>query len=103
MLRCHVLATYCVTVCSGAILVPDPTSLTGLCCSRWTKPPPGGALRQHGLLENTVVVSDDAGQFRVATYALCWVHAERHLEKLMPASPKQAKAVELVRQTIWCF
>src|SRR5829696_5268485 len=62
-----------------------------------------GALRHHGLMENTVVVSDDAGQFRVATHALCWVHAERHLEKLMPASSKQAKAVELVRQTIWCF
>jgi hypothetical protein len=62
-----------------------------------------GALRHHGLMENTVVVSDDAGQFRVATHALCWVHAERHLEKLMPASPKQAKAVELVRQAIWCF
>jgi hypothetical protein len=62
-----------------------------------------GALRHHGLMENTVVVSDDAGQFRVAQHALCWVHAERHLEKLMPASPKQAQAVELVRQTIWCF
>ncbi|EIM31255.1 transposase (plasmid) [Microvirga lotononidis] len=54
-------------------------------------------------MENTVVVSDDAGQFRVATHALCWIHAERHLQKLMPASPKQAKAVELVRQAIWCF
>jgi hypothetical protein len=62
-----------------------------------------GAIRHHGLMENTVVVSDDAGQFRVATHALCWVHAERHLQKLMPASPKQAKAVELVRQAIWCF
>jgi hypothetical protein len=62
-----------------------------------------GALRHHGLMENTVVVSDDAGQFRVARHALCWVHAERHLQKLMPASPKQAKAVELVRQAIWCF
>jgi hypothetical protein len=62
-----------------------------------------GALRHHGLMESTVVVSDDAGQFRVATHALCWVHAERHLEKLMPASPKQAKAVELVREAIWRF
>uniref|UniRef100_UPI001FEAA03D IS66 family transposase n=1 Tax=Microvirga zambiensis TaxID=1402137 RepID=UPI001FEAA03D len=62
-----------------------------------------GALRHHGLMANTVVVSDDAGQFRVATHALCWVHAERHLQKLMPASPKQAKAVELVREAIWCF
>src|SRR5918994_1091293 len=62
-----------------------------------------GALRHHGLMETTVVVSDDAGQFRVAKHALCWVHAERHLQKLMPASPKQAQAVELVRQAIWCF
>jgi len=62
-----------------------------------------GAIRHHGLMETTVVVSDDAGQFRVATHALCWVHAERHLQKLMPASPKQAKAVELVREAIWCF
>jgi hypothetical protein len=62
-----------------------------------------GALRHHGLMENTVVVSDDAGQFRVAKHALCWVHAERHLQKLMPASPKQAQAVELVRETLWCF
>jgi hypothetical protein len=62
-----------------------------------------GAIRHHGLMENTVVVSDDAGQFRVAQHALCWVHAERHLEKLMPASPKQAQAVELVREAIWCF
>src|SRR5215204_2477364 len=62
-----------------------------------------GAIRYHGLMENTVVVSDDAGQFRVAKHALCWVHAERHLQKLMPASPKQAQAVELVRETIWCF
>jgi len=62
-----------------------------------------GAIRHRGLMENTVVVSDDAGQFRIAQHALCWIHAERHLQKLMPASPKQAKAVELVRDTIWCF
>jgi hypothetical protein len=62
-----------------------------------------GAIRHHGLMENTVVVSDDAGQFRVATHALCWVHAERHLQKLMPGSPKQVTAVELVREAIWCF
>jgi hypothetical protein len=62
-----------------------------------------GAIRHHGLMDNTVVVSDDAGQFRIGQHALCWVHAERHLQKLMPASPKQAKAVELVRKTIWCF
>jgi hypothetical protein len=62
-----------------------------------------GAIRHHGLMANTVVVSDDAGQLRIAQYALCWIHAERHLQNLMPALPKQVQAVELVRETIWCF
>lgn len=62
-----------------------------------------GAIRHQGLMGNTVVVSDDAGQFRVARHALCWVHAERLLQKLMPASPKQAKVIDLMRQVIWCF
>src|SRR3954466_3717073 len=35
-----------------------------------------GAISHHGLLAGTVIVSDDAGQFRVGTHALCWVHAE---------------------------
>lgn len=33
-----------------------------------------GAVRHHGLIGNTVIVSDDAGQFRVGKHALCWVH-----------------------------
>src|SRR5215467_14930359 len=36
-----------------------------------------GAIRHQGLLPDTVIVSDDAGQFRVGVHALCWVHAER--------------------------
>ncbi len=34
-----------------------------------------GELRHQGLMGNTVVVSDDAGQFRIPNHALCWVHA----------------------------
>ena len=30
-----------------------------------------GTARHHGLLADTVIVSDDAGQFRVANHALC--------------------------------
>ncbi|MBB3146742.1 hypothetical protein FHS21_003158 [Phyllobacterium trifolii] len=62
-----------------------------------------GAIRHHGLMGKTVVVSDDAGQFRIANHALCWVHAERLIHKLMPATPKQAKSVEMIRDLIWCF
>src|SRR5690606_27474721 len=32
-----------------------------------------GSIRHHGLLGNTVIVSDDAGQFRVGNHALCRV------------------------------
>nr|WP_246799150.1 hypothetical protein [Rhizobium leguminosarum] len=48
-----------------------------------------GAIRHHGLVGNAVIVSDDAGQFRVGTHALCWIHAERLLHKLMPATRRQ--------------
>lgn len=51
----------------------------------------------------TVIVSDDAGQFRVGNHALCWVHAERLLQKLMPATPRQVRPVETVRHLVWRF
>jgi len=60
-----------------------------------------GAIRDQGLLGGTVIVSDDAGQFRVGLHALCWVHAERLVHKLVPATPEQRRAVELVRTLIW--
>ncbi len=60
-----------------------------------------GAICHHGLLPGTVIVSDDAGQFRVGTHALCWIHAERLVHKLVPATPEQRRAVELVRTLIW--
>ena len=62
-----------------------------------------GAIHRHGLLAGTVIVSDDAGQFRVGLHALCWVHAERLVHTLVPATPAQRRAVELVRTLIWRF
>ena len=62
-----------------------------------------GAIHHHALLAGTVIVSDDAGQFRVGLHALCWVHAERLVHTLVPATPKQRRAVELVRALIWWF
>jgi len=60
-----------------------------------------GAICHHGLLTGTVIVSDGAGQFRVGTHALCWIHAERLVHKLVPATPEQRRAVEVTRALIW--
>jgi hypothetical protein len=49
-----------------------------------------GAVRHHGLLGKAVIVSDDAGQFRVGIHALCWVHAERLVHTLVPTTRAQA-------------
>lgn len=62
-----------------------------------------GAIKAHGLLSDTVVVSDGAGQFRLADHALCWVHAERLVHKLSPTNPAHRKAVDLARTLIWWF
>ena len=62
-----------------------------------------GAVRHHGLMGHTVVVSDDAGQFRIPNHALCWVHAERLLQKLMPKTPEQTRKLEKVRDQIWAL
>ena len=60
-----------------------------------------GAIRHHDLLSGTVIVSDDAGQFRVGEHALCWVHAERLVHKLVPATSAERRAVEVTRALIW--
>jgi len=62
-----------------------------------------GAICHHGLLPEAVIVSDGAGQFRVGTHALCWVHAERLVHKLVPATPEQRRAVEVTRSLVWWF
>src|SRR4051812_22298428 len=60
-----------------------------------------GAIVARGLLTDTVIVSDDAGQFDVLTHALCWVHAERHLRRLVCATTEQRRLVDLQRQLVF--
>ncbi|HET6522293.1 MAG TPA: transposase [Geminicoccaceae bacterium] len=57
----------------------------------------------HGLLADAAIVSDEAGQFRIGRHALCWVHAERLVHRLIPRNERQRRAVELARQLIWWF
>ena len=62
-----------------------------------------GAIRHYGLVGDMVIVSDDAGQFRVGNHALCWVHGERLLQKLMPATANEERWVAVVRDLVWRF
>ena len=60
-----------------------------------------GSVVDHGFLADTVIVSDDAGQFNVGRHALCWVHAERLIHKLDTFTDRQCRAVERIRARLW--
>jgi Transposase IS66 family len=53
------------------------------------------------LPRSLVIVSDDAGQFKVLNHALCWIHAERTLSKLIVPSPEKLQILEDVRSQVW--
>jgi hypothetical protein len=62
-----------------------------------------GSVKANGLLPNTVIVSDDAGQFNVGAHGLCWVHAERLVHKLDTFTDEHRAAQAAVRSQIWEF
>ncbi len=77
-------------------VAPDPVRLASE-AAMW------GAIEEQGLIGRAVIVSDDAGQFRIGEHALCRVHAERLIHKLVPANDRQRSAVEVARRMIWWF
>jgi len=62
-----------------------------------------GSVKAHGLVNDTVIVSDDAGQFQVGHHALCWIHAERLVHKLDTFTDQHRAAQQRVRDLIWRF
>jgi hypothetical protein len=60
-----------------------------------------GSVLDHGLCDDLVIVSDDAGQFDVLLHALCWVHAERLVHKLIPLNEMHREDIACVRGQIW--
>ena len=56
-----------------------------------------------GFLREAMILSDDAGQFNVGHHALCWVHAERLIHKLVGFNDGQRQAIERIRALIWWF
>ena len=60
-----------------------------------------GSILSHGFPIDTVILSDDAGQFNILNHALCWIHAERGIKGLAMSNDIQTKAVEFARNEIW--
>ncbi len=60
-----------------------------------------GRLLDQGIPINLGIVSDDAGQFNVFDHALCWIHAERLITRLIPVNDLQKQAVNWARGEVW--
>lgn len=62
-----------------------------------------GSVLSHGFNINLAIISDDAGQFNIFQHALCWIHAERKINELIPMSTLQAAAISGIRNFFWQF
>jgi hypothetical protein len=79
---------------AGSGVHPDPVKIA-------TEGALWGSIQAHGLLQNTVIVSDGAGQFHLDDHAACWIHAERLVHKLDSFNDDQRRAIEIERELIW--
>ena len=62
-----------------------------------------GSIIEHGISKDLVIVSDDAGQFNVLLHALCWIHANRAIDKIVACTEPAKKDLEAVKDQIWHF
>ena len=60
-----------------------------------------GGILENGSNPDLVILSDDAGQFNILLHALCWVHAERTIHKIIPFTDMEKAAVKSTRDKIW--
>lgn len=62
-----------------------------------------GSVWKHGFNPKLAIVSDDAGQFNIFLHALCWIHAERTIHKLVGFTEEHRAVLENVRTQIWDY
>jgi hypothetical protein len=60
-----------------------------------------GSIIEHGISKHLVIVSDDAGQFNVLLHALCWIHANRAIDKIIPFTDQAKEDLDSVKDQIW--
>jgi len=62
-----------------------------------------GSVVEHGVSPQLAIVSDGAGQYHVLVHAMCWIHQERALARLVPFSEPHRQAIAQVREPIWAL
>ena len=62
-----------------------------------------GSVLRHGLCDDLAIVSDDAGQFNILLHALCRVHSERLIHKMLPFNEAHRQEIKSIRSQIWDF
>ena len=60
-----------------------------------------GSIIEHGISKHLVILSDDAGQFNVLLHALCWIHANRAIDKIIPYTDQATKDLDTVKDQVW--
>jgi hypothetical protein len=60
-----------------------------------------GSIIEHGISKHLVIVSDDAGQFNVLLHELCWIHANRAIDKVIAFSDQAQKDLDTVKDQVW--
>ena len=60
-----------------------------------------GSIIEHGISKELVIISDDAGQFNVLLHALCWIHANRAIDKIISFTDQAKKDLDTVKHQVW--
>ena len=60
-----------------------------------------GTLIDRGFPMDLVIMSDDAGQFDILLHTLCWIHADRVFQRILPLNERHDKELNWVHTQIW--
>ena len=60
-----------------------------------------GSAIAHGVSPDLGIVSDGSTIYAMFVHALCWIHQERNLAKLVPCGSEQCQAFEAVLTAVW--
>ncbi len=58
----------------------------------------------NGLPEDLIILSDGAPQFaKILTHALCWIHAERAIKKIIPCNEQEVLEIKNILDLVWAY